>query len=131
MSKLIIRFKELLQNSHLLGSNAEHMISRAIFDVEYDGEIYKDCSATIKQTVGSKFERNPLEVSNIVGYDGPNDFNKFSYNAEVFYRSMIGGQGSLFNVQDSNHTLLLDNVFTADRSFEYKVEGSEQAGTGW
>ena len=130
MPKLRITFRELLQDSQDYGSDDEHMISRAIFDVDYEDENYSDCTVDIKQTVGSNFESGPLEVFNLQGYDGPNDWEKFRYNAEVFFRSQIGSEGSGIRIEGSSNVRMRNNRFVTERTFEYIVEGTQDSG-GW
>ena len=71
MSEMTITFQRLVQDSQDYGSDDEHMISRAYFSVEFEGNIQADCSVDIKQVVGSNIETTPLEVSNLQGYNGP------------------------------------------------------------
>lgn len=130
MSKIRITFKELIQDSQDYGSDDEHMVSRAFFDVQYDENLFENCSVDIKQTVGSNFEQYPLEVSNPKGYEGPNDWEKFRYNVEVFYRSQVGSEGSGINIQGGSNVRMRNNRFITSRTFEYQVDGRSQE-AGW
>lgn len=132
MSKIKITYTKLHQDSQEYGSDDEHMISRATFDLEFDGETYPNCTIDIKQIVGSDFESEPLEISNLQGYDGPNDWAKLQFNTEVLYRSLIGSKGSGIHASpNAKNITMVNNTFSINRTFEYTVEGTPELGGTW
>ncbi|GAA3938032.1 hypothetical protein [Litoribacillus peritrichatus] len=132
MSKIITTYTQLVQDSQEYGSDDEHMVSRATFDLEFDGEVYSNCTIDIKQTVGSDYNNGPLEISNLQGYEGPNDWSKLQYNTEILYRSLIGSQGSCINFScGSSNIRMLNNTFDIKRTFQYEVENNSELSGGW
>ena len=132
MATIKITYTQLVQDSQEYGSDDEHMISRATFDLEFEGEVYSNCTVDIKQTVGSDYDSGPLEVFNLQGYDGPNDVSKMQFNTEVLYRSLIGSQGSGINFDsNSSNIRMQNNTFNINRTFEYMIENSSTLSGGW
>jgi hypothetical protein len=121
MAKARVVFKELLQNSQMLGSNDEHMISRVTFDLEIGGKSFKNLQATIKQPLGSSFEKTGLEVSKPEKYDGPFNYAAFRDAAEAYYRGLVGSTGLAIRVGGGRDVRMSDNVFKTNSVAEFEV----------
>jgi len=130
MSKLKLIVKRLVQNSQELGSNDEHMLSRATFDVLYDGKTFSNCTVDLKQTIGAEYEKSPIEVFNLQGYDGANDWQKFCYNFDVFYRGLVGSNASVIRVGPGATVTMTNNVYEIQKIYEYEVD-SKPGSAGW
>jgi hypothetical protein len=58
MAKAKIVFQKLIQDSQDYGSDDEHMVSRAFFTLEIEGDRHADMFVDIKQPVGGDFEKS-------------------------------------------------------------------------
>jgi len=97
MPTATIHFKEIIQDSQDYGSDDEQMVSRVFFDLQVDDKKYPGVHANLKQTVGAA-ATDPIEVSAPAGYVGPFDHEKFTAEVEKYFRGLVGGPGSSFNV---------------------------------
>ena len=128
MTNCRVTFKCLIQDSQEYGSDDEHMVSRAFFDVEIDGREFKDACVDIKQPVGSQFENAPLEVSSPAGYDGPHNFKAFREAAEAYYRSLVGKQGSGISISNASSNIrMYKNTFNFIKAVEFEVQEESPA----
>ena len=63
------------------------------FDLNIGDEYLSDLSAEVRQLIGTDFQRQPLEVGNVIGYDGPWNDGEFREFCERYYRDVIGSSG--------------------------------------
>ena len=56
MSKARVIFHKVLHDSQDIGSTADHMVSRAFFTLELNGNIYSDMYVDVQQPYGTNFE---------------------------------------------------------------------------
>lgn len=128
MTKAIIYFKQLIQDSQDFGSDDEHMVSRVFFDLEVGGKIFKNLYTNVKQPVGATFETTPLEVSQPVGYAGPLNYGTFRQLIEEYFRGLVGAQGKGIRIDGASNIRMQNNIFVQKKVVEFEVETS---GTGW
>jgi hypothetical protein len=121
MKKAKVIFKKLVQDSQDYGSNDEHMVSRAFFDLELEGKTYRDLSVDIKQPVGSDFETAPLEVSQPKGYAGPFNHDTFQQLVEGYYRNLVGSSGSGIRIGGGGNIRMRNNTFVQEYTAEFEV----------
>jgi hypothetical protein len=60
------------------------------FDLTIGDERLMDLNAEVRQLNGTDFQSQPLEVGNIVGYNGPWNSEEFREFCERYYRDVIG-----------------------------------------
>jgi hypothetical protein len=123
-----VLFTHLIQDSQEYGSDGEHMVSRAFFDLDIDGTAHSGLYCDIKQAVGSSFESGPLDVSTPVGYSGPFNHQAFSEIAERYYRSLVGGAGHGIRISGGSNIRMTNNRFNAPMQAEFAVDAT---GGGW
>jgi hypothetical protein len=70
-----------------------HIDSLIEFDLKIGDQRLRDLSAEVRQLNGTDFQRQPLEVGNIIGYDGPWNYEEFREFCEEYYRDVIGSSG--------------------------------------
>jgi hypothetical protein len=70
-----------------------HIDSLIEFDLQIGDQRLRDLSAEVRQLNGTDFQRQPLEVGNIIGYDGPWNYEEFREFCEEYYRDVIGSSG--------------------------------------
>jgi hypothetical protein len=125
MATVKVIFHELLQDSQDLGSDDEHMVSRLFFAVEVNGQPFNDLYADLKQTVGSSYGAESLEVSPPRGaYKGPFDYDKFQKAAEDCYRSFVGS-GGFFNLGGASDVRMRNNRKKFHSEIEFEASGPD------
>jgi hypothetical protein len=74
------------------------------FDLQIGDERLRDLSAEVRQQNGTDFESQPLEVGNVVGYDGPWNYEEFRESCGRYYRDIIrtSGVGPTINRGERN-----------------------------
>lgn len=127
MAKAKIIFHRLIQDSQDYGSNDEHMISRAFFSVDVEGDVTEDAYVDIKQPVDADFDSTPLEVSKPVGYSGPFNYEVFRQAAEGYYRSLVGSQGSGIRIAGDGNIRMRNNTFIQQAQVEFEVSKKSPA----
>jgi hypothetical protein len=60
------------------------------FDLTIGNERLTDLNAEVRQLNGTDFQSQPLEVGNIMGYNGPWNNEEFREFCERYYRDVIG-----------------------------------------
>jgi hypothetical protein len=63
------------------------------FDLKIGDERIRDLRAEVRQLNGTDFRSQPLEVGNIIGYNGPWNYEEFRDFCERYYRDVIGSSG--------------------------------------
>ena len=127
MAKAKVIFHKLIQDSQDYGSDDQHMVSRAFFSVDVEGDVPQEVYADIKQTVGTDFESAPLEVSRPNGYNGPFNYDAFRQAAEEYYRSSIGSHGSSIQIADGSSIRMRNNTIIQQTQFEFEVSSESPA----
>ena len=122
MKKCKVIFRKCIQDSQDYGSDDEHMVSRVFFDLEIDGEIFKDLFADLKQTVGSDIETGIIEVGPPKGYGGSFNYIAFRDAAEKYYRSLVGSQGRGVRIKGSSNIRMRNNTFIQEMRFEFELD---------
>jgi len=116
-AKVILR--RWSQVSQELGTNDEHMISSVLFSIEIGDNVYNDLTVDIKQTVGSNYLTDPIEVGQPRDYNGPFNHDAFRREVEDYHRNRLRGLvkgietgGGRWRFQ--NNTFETDSVFYMD-----------------
>jgi hypothetical protein len=63
------------------------------FDLKITDQPLRHLSAEVRQRNGTDFQSQPLEVGNVIGYDGPWNYEKFREFCQRYYREVIGASG--------------------------------------
>jgi len=127
MAKAKVIFQKLIQDSQDYGSDDQHMVSRAFFTVEVEGNVSEEAYVDIKQPVGSDFETTPLEVSKPVGYSGLFNYEAFREAAEGYYRSLVGSQGSGIHIAGGSNIRMQNNTFIQQAVAKFEVSKESPA----
>lgn len=122
MTNAQVIFRRLVQDSQDYGSNDEHMVSRAFFDLNIGDKAYQNLSVDIKQQVGSNFETSPLEISQPIGYNGPFNHQAFRDAVEKYYRSLVGSSGSGIRISGgASNIRMRNNTFVQEMHVEFNI----------
>jgi len=130
MATMTVTFEKLHQDSQDYGSDEEHMISRAFCDISFQGKTLSECTVDLKQTVGSDFEKDPLEVSNLRGYEGPIDSSEMRNCAESYFRLAVGRYGTVFRIEGGSNVRMRDNWIHMQETYTFEVDPHAQV-AGW
>jgi len=129
MTNAHVTFRRLVQDSQDYGSNDEHMVSRAFFDMQLGDQAHQGLSVDIKQPVGSNFDTSPLEISKPNGYNGPFNHQAFREAVEKYYRSLVGSSGSGIRISaGASNIRMRNNTFVQEAHAEFKVS---KEGPAW
>ena len=63
------------------------------FDLKVGDERFGDLRAEVRQLNGTDFQSQPLEVGNVIGYDGAWNYEEFREFCGRYYRDVIGSSG--------------------------------------
>ena len=118
MTPMKIHFQGCTLNSQQYGGDDQHMSSVVQFTIEISGKRFENLSCQVKQTVGSDFENDPLEVLLPEGYDGPINYENYRLAVEHYYRLMIGEAGKAFRFGPNTRASLINCGVTQPVSYE-------------
>ena len=135
METVKVTFHKCIQDSQKYGSDDEHMVSRAFFSIEVrrvkEGETktekYDNLHADLKQTVGGKYEENPMEVgipydSSERPYSGPMNYEVFRNATERYFRNLIGSNEFGICIKGGAVTRMQNNIFVKEYPVEFVAE---------
>jgi hypothetical protein len=98
MAKRIVtyHFSQAVINTQGIATddNGDYLLSSVDFEVEYDGRRSGPLSAMVKQSAGSSYFGDVLEVGMPPMYEGPFDHASFRVFAEQYIRFFLGRPGS-------------------------------------
>jgi hypothetical protein len=118
MPNFTVKFHKMIQDSQEFGSNDEHMVSRVFFTLMVDGKSVGECSANVKQTVGSEiFNNAEIEVSSPNEYNGPFNHLGFSEVVQQYLNRLIGIQGRGIQIRGK-----VPRVRMQKNTFAYEAE---------
>ena len=63
------------------------------FDFTIDDEALRGLKAEVRQQNGTDFQSHPLEVGQVISYNGPWNHDEFQKLCEKYYRDVIGSSG--------------------------------------
>jgi hypothetical protein len=76
------------------------------FDLTIGDERLMDLNAEVRQLNGTDFQSQPLEVGNIMGYNGPWNYEEFREFCERYYRDVIGSSGMGLSINRGERNLI-------------------------
>jgi hypothetical protein len=132
-----VHFHRIDVGSQAIGTTDEHMISRVVADVERPGFQRRRISIDVKQTVGSTFARENIEVLTGSGTEGL-DANELQRAVGDYYLDLIrgmtitpvdGGAPSVRLVRPGVGVLM--EQMTLSRALSVSVPLADPKGGGW
>jgi hypothetical protein len=121
MKKYKVIFHTCIHDSQDYGSDDEHMVSRVFFDLEIDGEIFKDLFADLKQAVGRDIETGIIEVGPPKGYSGSFNHIAFRDAAEKYYRTLVGSPGRVIHIEGGSNIHMRNTTLIQEMIFEFEL----------
>jgi hypothetical protein len=106
------------------------MVSTLHFSLDVAGRHYDDLYVEVRQSCGTGFESELVEVSKPVGsYRGPWNHQEFADVCEKCYRSAIGAQGSEIRIEGAKNVRMRRNEFGVNYPAEFDIP--ESGATSW
>lgn len=128
MPKVTLQFTHLVQDSQDYGSDDEHMVSRAFFDVGCAGRTVAS-HADVKLVVGGDYASDPLEVGRPAGYQGPFDHAKFSDAVSQYVRRAVGPEAIGIRLgPGARNVRMRNNTFQCPWTVSFDVAEGDPAG---
>lgn len=129
MPHITVDFSHVVQDSQDAGSDDDHMVSRVFFSIAVDDKTHAGLYSDLKQTAGSNYATDPVEVSRPANYSGPLDWNAFRRCVERYYRMSFGPQGSGIAWEPGATNLRMRNNVSG-QNWSCSFEASDSA-AGW
>jgi hypothetical protein len=98
------------------------------FDLKMGDERLKDLSAEVRQRNGTDFESQPLEVGNVIGYDGAWNYEEFREFCGRYYRDVIGSSGLGRTINRGERNLIERVAIRLYRREEINLPSSAETG---
>jgi hypothetical protein len=76
------------------------------FDLNIGKDRLKDLNAGVRQANGTDFQSQPLEVGNVIGYDGPWNHGEFREFCGRYYRDVIASSGMGLAIKRGERNLI-------------------------
>lgn len=122
MAQARVTFTKAIQDSQELGSNDDYMVSRVFFDLEVNGNTYRDLYADLKQVVGAPYEADNIEVGPPEGYDGLWNAHAFHSAATEYYLSCVGPSAHGIQIgPGASNVRMQNNTFNMEVTVEFEV----------
>jgi|WetSurMetagenome_2_1015567.scaffolds.fasta_scaffold59509_4 hypothetical protein len=129
MQKVKIKYKRCIQNMQELGSDDDYMFSKIFLSLVYPDSKTENIEVEIKQTAGSDFEKDSIEI--ILPKDKIIilNYEQFRDSVENYYRKIIGNKGRGIRIENSSNIKMYNNIFTIP--FEDEIDYSDEHHSGW
>ena len=86
-------FHRVVQDSKEFGSTEAHAVSRTFFDLEVDGETFKDLYVNVEEPVGSSHATEEISIGKLVGVTGSVDQQAFEKAVRSYYQGLVTSAG--------------------------------------
>jgi hypothetical protein len=96
------------------------------FDLKIGDEPMRDLRAEVRQLNGTDFQRQPLEVGNVIGYNGPWNYEEFRDFCERYYRDVIGSSGMGYAINRGERNLIERIAIRLNRREEINLPSSAE-----
>jgi hypothetical protein len=83
-----------------------HIDSLIEFDLNIGTDRLKDLNAEVRQVNGTDFQSQPLEVGNVIGYNGPWNYGEFREFCGRYYRDVIASSGMGLAIKRGERNLI-------------------------
>lgn len=131
MSEATIIFNKVIQdaqNYESFNKNDDYMVSVIHFTLEVKDKQYENMQVEICQPYGTNYEREPIEVGEIIGtYKGTWNHNQFANLCEQYYRNLIGSTGR--SIRGGRGGRMRNNSFISNLRVEMDIP--EDGATSW
>jgi hypothetical protein len=95
-----------LKRISAFASDENQIDSLIEFDLKIDGQRLRHLSVEVRQRNGTDFNSQPLEVGNVIGYDGSWNFEDFREFCRRYYCDVIGTCGLAGTIHREERNLI-------------------------
>jgi hypothetical protein len=128
MVKVIVQFEKCIQNIQELSQDDEFMFSRIFLTLVYPDGKSKSMSVDIKQTSGSNYTEDPLEVFLPKERDLHINYNQFRDVVERYFRTLVGANARGINFQAGSSIKMYNNTFNMPAKYEIDYVTDKEVG---
>lgn len=96
MAQVTLVFRDLLVYSQEHGTDDDHLVSVATYEIRVDDKSRGVYQSLVRQTPGAGLEE-PLEITVPETYAGPMNYEALRIGVENYYRQALGQQGRAVN----------------------------------
>jgi len=86
-------FHRVVQDAKEFGSDEQKSVSRVYFDLEEDGEMYRDLFVDVTEPVGSAHHLEDIKVGEVRGVPASVNRENFEGAVKGYYRSLVTSAG--------------------------------------
>ena len=124
MAKVIVQFEKCIQNIQELSQDDEFMFSRIFLTLAYPDGKTISFSVDVKQTSGSNYAEDPLEVFPPKERDLHISYNQFRDAVEKYFRTLVGADARGIKIQSGSSIKMYNNTFNmpADVEIDYVTD---------
>jgi hypothetical protein len=91
------------------------------FDLKIGNRSLNALSVEVRQRYGTDFQNEPLEVGNVIGYNGPWNSEEFQDLCSQYYRDIIGSSGVGHAIKRGERKLIERVAIRVDRGEEINL----------
>ena len=97
MGTATVAFRKCVFNRPAAQWEQDSLTSRVYFDLDIDGQGYANVYVDVRQSDPLRVKDQPLEISDLYGYNGPLNFDVFCGSVEFYLSQVLGGKKSMFS----------------------------------
>ena len=97
MGTATVAFRKCVFNRQTTQREDEYLTSRVYFDLDIDGQGYANVYVNVRQADLLSAKAQPLEISDMYGYNGPFNFDVFCGSVEFYLSQVLGGKESMLS----------------------------------
>ena len=97
MGTATVAFRKCVFNRQAIPGEQEYLTSRVYFDLDIDGRGYANVYVNVRQSDHLEVKDQPLEISDMYGYNGPFNFDVFCGSVEFYLSQVLGGKKPLLS----------------------------------
>jgi hypothetical protein len=111
MHMVSVRFFQCHQGRQAYGTDDEFMTAWLSLQIAVDRQLRGTFRSHVKQTVGGRYNTDPIEVGWPEGYEGPFDYDAFRGFAAQYYRGLVGQQHAAISLGNARNVMMENNSF--------------------
>ena len=100
MGTATVAFRKCVFNTPATQSEPEYLTSRVYFDLDIDGQGYANVYVDVRGLAPLSAKDQPLEISDMYGYNGPFNFEVFCGSVEFYLGQVLGGKESILSSEN-------------------------------
>ena len=124
MGTATVAFRKCVFNIQVIQREQGYLTSRVYFDLDIDGQGYANVYVDVRGLAPLSAKDQPLEISEMYGYNGPFNFEVFCGSVEFYLSQVLGGKVSLLS-SESSFLPLADWTIEQEMLVQFEVTDEE------